>query len=312
MTSLTRSESSSASLSHLEFVFEPSKMACSNGRTDCCYPPNITHNICLGQWQHGLMEYITSFETDKIGGAIGLLQQHQSRGELDFLDPCYKYRSPLLLAVEKACLPEHNQLIDVFLDNQKASVNFPAPNGVTPLMVAAFDGKVEVCRMLIEKMANVHALVTGNCIFGFKNALDAAMYNIVHLKVNEEAKQDRYVNTAVLLIQQRAKFCEPLLNFHRSNFVASIIPLLDLLLNDPGSRANCNIHWESLMDVIINMPTTHNIMKELLENTAVDIMIWRGYVMQTPLSIGYFFPKQSVFHLAACKGFNSYSASHDN
>ena len=230
--------------------------------------------------------------------AIGLLNDHKARDKLGFLDPCKNYMSPLLYALNNARHQEDYQLLHVLLDsNQRASVNFTDQNWLTPLMVAAWYGNVEVCRRLIHKKADVNALVENRV---FRSALAAAMYN--HLKVNEVVKTDRYAKTVALLIQHGVQL--KLGAFYRSNFVRSIIPLLDIISNNHNSLTVTNCRWELLMDVVLRTPASCNngITNEHLEDTAIGLMIRRG-LTQKPLSTGHFFQKESVFHLATCKGF---------
>ena len=250
------------------------------------------------------MECIKVRDEQRTKRAIDLVNDHNSRGELDFLDPCNDYMSPLLLAVKNACRFSDYKLLNILLDNkQSASVNFEDSCRRTPLMLAAWKGHDTVCRILLNRNANVHKSPIGVIASRYCTPFNAAINALVHVG-DTNRYRDQQVKTAALMMQQGARFWEPVYGY-KSNFIATIVPLLTFLRNDSGSLTNAKIQWESLMYVVINMPTTHDngITNEQLEDTAIGIMKLRGYATQKPLSKHYFFPKESLFHLAAYKGF---------
>ena len=171
-------------------------------------------------------------------------------------------------------------------------------------MVAAWLGHDIVCHMLLNKNANVHTSPLTVNKPEFHSALDAAINALAHV-ADDHKDRGRYERTAVLMIQQRARFGRPRSDLHISNFIKCIIPLLNILRNS-GSLTNAKIHWESLMFVIINMPpTTDNGIMINMEDIAIRIMKLRGYATQKPLAqrCFEFSKKHSVFHLAAYNGF---------
>ena len=201
-----------------------------------------------------------------------------------FLDELLKYKdmqsldyfgengySPLSYAVFKCRYQMTEQLLCAGAD-----VNFVDNNGRTPLMEAARDGYLGICRLLIHHGANINAKGTSYHRTALENAVGLDRYEIASFLLDNGAKPYNPSRTFVYSPLALASYCES------DN-------ILKLLLN----------HCSKTNQILPLAHMFNRSLKHFSDNHAILVLKYGYY----PLVKSDISPYSSLLYKAACCGF---------